>query len=108
MSGGFRPGAGGKRKETVVEQGTRRDIVLDVVSQQLWRKTVTEWIATARTTKNFALLFPLLPYIMGAAKQEIAITFDVQEAAADLAAQYGVPPERVVSLVERLKAKRAG
>jgi sugar-specific transcriptional regulator TrmB len=32
----------------------------------------------------------------------------VEETAADLAAQYGVPQERVVSLVERLKQKKAG
>lgn len=77
-SGGFRPGSGRKRKETVVEQGNRRDIVLDVVSQKLWRETVAEWIATARATGNFGLLFPLLPYILGASKQEINITGRVE------------------------------
>jgi hypothetical protein len=77
-SGGARPGAGAKRKETVEMQGNRRDIVLDVVSQRIWRETITEWIETARATGNFALLFPLLPYIMGAAKSELHVSGQVE------------------------------
>jgi hypothetical protein len=52
-------------------QGNRRDALLDVVTEKLWRETVKEWVQTARDTRNFGLLFPLLPYIMGAAKLEI-------------------------------------
>jgi hypothetical protein len=77
-SGGARPGAGRKRQETVVMQGNRRDALLDVVTEKLWRETVKEWVATARATGNFALLFPLLPYLMGAAKQEINVTGQVE------------------------------
>jgi hypothetical protein len=52
-------------------QGNRRDALLDVVTEKLWRETVKEWVQTARDTRNFGLLFPLLPYIMGAAKLEV-------------------------------------
>jgi hypothetical protein len=108
MSGGRRPGAGAKRKETVEMQGNRRDALLDVVSEKLWRETVKEWFAFARETNSYHVLFPLLPYIMGSAKQEINVTFDVPEVAAELGAQYGVPADRVTSIVERLQAKKAG
>jgi hypothetical protein len=79
-SGGARPGAGRKRKETVEMQGNRRDALLDVVTERLWRETVKGWFETARETKNYALLFPLLPYIMGAAKQEINVSGQVEHA----------------------------
>lgn len=72
-SGGARPGAGAKKKEVVVEQENRRSIVLDVFEPEEWRQTVLGWMQTARETKNYALLFPLLPYLMGSPKQEIAV-----------------------------------
>ena len=78
MSGGRRPGAGAKRKETVEMQGNRRDALLDVVSEKLWRETVKEWFSYARDEKQFHVLFPLLPYIMGAAKQEINVSGTVE------------------------------
>ena len=69
--GGRRAGAGGKKKDTVREQITRRSVALDVFSPDEWRETLTGWRDTARATGNYALLFPLLPYLMGAAKMEI-------------------------------------
>lgn len=108
MSGGARPGAGGKKRSTVVEQETRRSIALDVFSPEEWRQTLTGWMQAARETKNYGLLFPLLPYLMGSPKQEVAVTFDIAETAQELAEKYGTTPERVVSIVERLKAKQAG
>lgn len=76
--GGARPGAGRKRKETVEMQGNRRDALLDVVTEKLWRETVKDWFQQARATGNYGLLFPLLPYIMGAAKQEIDVNARVE------------------------------
>jgi hypothetical protein len=55
MSGGRRPGAGAKRKETVEMQGNRRDALLDVVSEKLWRETVKEWFSYARAVPAAAL-----------------------------------------------------
>lgn len=105
--GGYRPGAGRKRKQTVDEQESRRSIVLDVFSPEEWRKTVTGWMNTARTTGNYALLYPLLPYLMGSPKQEVKVSFDITETANELAEQYGTTPERVISLVDRLKKQKA-
>jgi hypothetical protein len=76
--GGARPGAGRKRQETVKMQGNRRDALLDVVTEKLWRETVKDWFATAKEQKNYGLLFPLLPYIMGAAKQEIEVSGQIE------------------------------
>lgn len=104
--GGARPGAGRKRKEAVEHQASRRSIVLDVFDETAWRDTITAWLALAKDTPS--VIYPLLPYILGAAKQEISITFDVDETAAELGAEYGVPADRVTSIVERLKAKKAG
>jgi hypothetical protein len=104
--GGARPGAGRKKQDTIVAQASRRGAVLDVIGDEEWRRTVKAWLALAQETPS--VIYPLLPYLLGAAKQEISVTFDVGETAADLAAQYGVPQERVVSLVERLKQKQAG
>lgn len=46
----------------------------------------------------------LVDRIMGKAAQPIDVTYQVDEIAAD----FGVEPERVTSIVERLKARRAG
>lgn len=86
MSGGARPGAGGnKKKETIAEQESRRSIVLDVFSPEEWRQTVTGWMQTARETKNYGLLFPLLPYLMGSPKQEVKVTGRVEHVQLDTA-----------------------
>jgi hypothetical protein len=77
-SGGARPGSGRKRQETVVMQGNRRDALLDVVTEKLWRATVRDWFAVAKATGNYGLLFPLLPYLMGAAKQEVRVTGQIE------------------------------
>lgn len=76
--GGARPGAGRKRQETVERQGNRRDATLDVISEQLWRATVREWVAFARESKQFHLLYPLLPYILGAARVDISVSGQVE------------------------------
>lgn len=68
-------------------QGNRRDALLDVVTETLWRETVKDWFATAKTTKNYALLFPLLPYIMGAAKQEVNVSGQIEHVQLDAAKQ---------------------
>lgn len=68
-SGGARPGAGRKRKATIVEQASRRSVVLDVIGEAEWRATVKAWLALAQDTPS--VLYPLLPYLMGSPKQEI-------------------------------------
>lgn len=77
-SGGFRHGSGDKKKEVVVEQETRRSIVLDVFNPEEWRATVTGWMQQARSTGNYGLLFPLLPYLMGSPKQELKVSGQIE------------------------------
>lgn len=45
----------------------------------------------------------LIDRVMGKAAQPVDVTYQVEEIAAD----FGVAPERVTSIVERLKAKQA-
>lgn len=74
--GGARPGAGRKRKETVVEQASRRDIVLEVINEQEWRDTVTEWLALGKKTPS--ILYPLIPYLLGSPKQDINVSGKIE------------------------------
>lgn len=67
--GGARPGAGRKRKTTVIEQASRRSVVLDVIGEEEWRETVRAWLMLSRETPS--VIYPLLPYLMGSPKQEI-------------------------------------
>ena len=46
----------------------------------------------------------LIDRVMGKAAQPIDVSYQVDE----IAAEFGVPSERVTSIVERLKARRAG
>lgn len=79
--GGARPGAGRKRKETVVEQESRRGVVLDVINDAEWRETVKAWLILSRETPS--VLYPLLPYLLGAAKQEINVTGRIEHVRMD-------------------------
>jgi hypothetical protein len=87
MSGGARPGAGAKKQDARAEQETRRSIVLDVFSPEEWRTTVTGWMQTARETRNYGLLFPLLPYLMGSPKQEINVSGQIEHVQLEAAQQ---------------------
>jgi len=77
-SGGARPGAGRKSQNALEKQAARRDTVLVVVHDEVWMQTLIEWVEYARTTKNFSVLFPLLPYILGGAKQEVHHTGQIE------------------------------
>ena len=84
-NGGARPGAGRKKQAVIETQASRRDTVLVVVHDEVWRETVTEWVANARATKNFGSLIPLLPYILGAAKTELHVTGTIEHVQMDAA-----------------------
>jgi hypothetical protein len=74
--GGARPGAGRKRKTTLVEQASRRGIVLEVIDDTEWRETVKAWLVLAKDTPS--VIYPLLPYLLGGAKQTIEVTGEVE------------------------------
>ena len=74
--GGARPGAGRKKKTTVAEQASRRSVVLEVFDEKAWRDTITEWLLLAKDTPS--VIYPLLPYILGAAKQEVHVSGEIE------------------------------
>ncbi len=60
----------------MVEQAKRREVVLAVIDDDEWTKTVRAWLVMAQTTPS--VIYPLLPYLMGAAKQEINVTGQIE------------------------------
>lgn len=106
-NGGARPGAGRKKKATVIEQAARRDVLLEVFTADEWRE-IAVMLLTQAKGGNLAILLPYLPYILGSPRQEVLVTFDIEETTQELADKYGVTADRVVSIVERLKQKKAG
>lgn len=103
--GGDRPGGGRKTAVTKADQETRRRVLLDVFTPEEWRQVALVVLSQTKAGNLMAVL-PYLPYLLGSPKQEIEIKW--QEVAEEFGEKYGVEPERVTSIVERLKAKRAG
>jgi hypothetical protein len=106
-NGGARPGAGRKRKTTAEQQLSRRDVVLSVFNADELRECLLVILGQIKAGQT-ERLYPLLAYILGSPKQEISVSFDVQQTALELAEKYDTTPEHVISIVERLKTKRAG
>lgn len=75
--GGARAGSGRKRKNTISEQATRRDVLLDVVSPEEWREIVSHVVAQAKGGTLVAIL-PYLPYLLGSPKQDINVSGEVK------------------------------
>lgn len=75
-SGGARAGAGRKRRTTVVEQASRRSIVLEVFDEEAWRDTVKAWLLLAPEMPS--VIYPLLPYILGGVKQDVNVTGQIE------------------------------
>lgn len=91
--GGARPGAGRKKKTTVEEQLSRRDIVLSVFSDEEWRETLRAWLILSRETPS--VIYPLIPYLLGSTKQELNVTGKVEHALtiADIRKAIGAPDQ---------------
>lgn len=86
--GGARPGAGRKRKATVVEQASRRSVVLEVIDDEEWRETVQAWLLLARETPS--VIYPLLPYLLGSPKQEIKLSGELTTTIAGIRQALGI------------------
>jgi len=71
--GGRRPGSGRKRRETLEEQQTRRDLLLKVISPSKWECIVQQVVEKVEAGDIYAIL-PYLPYLLGSPKQEINVT----------------------------------
>ena len=116
--GGKRPGAGRPPKRVVHESPIRAaekkitdrlpwivDKLIELVEGIHEEKTIGDnaVIVYKRAPDRQAAEY-LIDRVMGKAAQPVDISYQVEEIAAD----FGVPPERVTSIVERLKARRAG
>ena len=83
-NGGVRPGAGRKKKVTIEEQASRRDILLDVFTPAEWR-AIAVMLRDQAKGGNLAILLPYLPYLLGSPRQEINVTGRVEHVQMDAA-----------------------
>lgn len=97
--GGARPGAGRKRKETVDAQKVRRTLLLEVFNEAEFRACCVTWLSQIKAG-NIALLFPLLPYLMGSPKQEVVVT--IKERARQMAEADGLDADELIRVAEEL------
>lgn len=75
--GGRRAGSGRKKQETIVEQATRRDILLEVFTAAEWR-TIARLLLAEAKDGSLMILLPYLPYLLGSPKQEINVTGQIE------------------------------
>ena len=116
--GGRRPGAGRPPKH-VIHESQIRIAEKKIVDRLPWivgklfelvegiheeRQIADQAVIVYRRAPDRQAAEYLIDRVMGKASQPIDVTYQVDEIAAD----FGVEPERVTSIVERLKAKRAG
>jgi hypothetical protein len=88
----------GKGRAQGGKSGGFRHVALDVFNPDEWRQTLVGWRDTARATGNYGLLFPLLPYLMGAAKQEINVSGQIEHVKiADIREAIGIVDIRTLN-----------
>ncbi len=75
-NGGARPGAGRKKKVTLEEQLSRRDVLLEVFTVAEWRAIARMILDKVKEGDTYVLL-PYLPYLLGSPRQEINVTGQV-------------------------------
>lgn len=97
--GGFRPGSGRKKKQTIDEQKNRRSVALEVFNEVEWRACLMTWLQQVKAG-NVALLYPLLPYLLGSPKQEIDVT--IRERAREMAEADELDAVELIRLAEEL------
>lgn len=76
-NGGARPGAGRKKKETIEEQMSRRDVLLEVFTVAEWREIARTLLSQAKGG-NLMILLPYLPYLLGSPRVDINVTGRVE------------------------------
>jgi hypothetical protein len=116
--GGYRVGAGRPPKR-VINETPIRDAERKILDRLPWIVDklfeLVEGIHEERTIGDGAVVVYkrapdrqsaeyLIDRVMGKATQPIDVSYQVEE----IASEYGVEPERVTSIMERLKARRAG
>jgi hypothetical protein len=76
-NGGARPGAGRKKKATLEEQMSRRDVLLEVFTVAEWREIARTLLEQAKGG-NLMILLPYLPYLLGSPRQELHVSGQVE------------------------------
>ncbi len=100
-NGGARPGAGRKKKETVVEQIARRDVLLEVFTPAEWREIARLLLSQAKGG-NLMILLPYLPYLLGSPKQEINVSGQIEHVRiSEIRQALGVPTIRELNPPKR-------
>mgnify|MGYP001615682054 CR=1 FL=1 len=60
----------------MVEQASRRDVILQVLDDPAWRDLLIAWVAMAKTTPS--VIYPSMPYLLGCAKTELHVTGEIE------------------------------
>lgn len=105
--GGFRPGAGRKPKRLhpiTLSPIRLAEVRLSEKLPELVEVALMMALGTEDVPPDKAMLIYCIDRVLGRTIQPISVETQVDEIAAD----FGVGPERVTSIVERLKAKRTG
>jgi hypothetical protein len=76
-NGGARPGAGRKKKVTLEEQMSRRDVLLEVFTVAEWREIARTLLGQAKGG-NLMILLPYLPYLLGSPRVDINVSGQVE------------------------------
>lgn len=100
--GGKRPGAGRKPGLRVEPRAQSPIRAAEMKLAENLPDLIDRAISLAKAGDKQLLVY-CIDRVLGRTVQPIDVVHQVEEIAAD----YGVPPERVTSIVERLKAKRA-
>lgn len=101
-SGGARPGAG--RKPLAVHPVARSPIREAELKLATRLPDMVDMAIKLALEGDRALLVYCIDRVLGRTIQPISVETQV----AEIAAEYGVEPERVTSIVERIKSRRAG
>ena len=90
--GGARPGSGRKKKTTVEEQLSRRDVLFSVFTPEEWHEVAVIILAQVKGG-NIGALLPYLPYLLGSPRQELNVSGEIKHALtiADIRKAIGAP-----------------
>lgn len=102
--GGYRPGAGRKPGLRIEPKAKSPIRLAELRLAENLPALIEAALHIALNDRDKQMIVYCIDRVLGRTVQPIDVAHQVEE----IAAEYGVPSERVTSIVERLKAKRAG
>jgi hypothetical protein len=102
--GGKRPGAGRKPGLRIEPRAKSPIRMAELRLAENLPELIETALSLALKDRDKQMVVYCIDRVLGRTVQPIDVTHQVHE----IAAEYGVEPERVTSIVERLKAKQAG